>query len=163
MQACPGSPQAESPARRALCLWTHLDKRRTDGAQPPLAILITTKAAWRVGEQSACRQLRVLQPHGDVEPVCDRSRGDAGVGEIRSQAGTAVGERGHLCGSGSADCLEAPANLNCNGGAGSGDGTEDLSPAVGCLDVANTNFQMPVTCLAATNECRIRGHSDAHG
>src|ERR1700761_5570280 len=24
-----------------------------------------------VGGQSACRQLRVLQPHGDVEPICD--------------------------------------------------------------------------------------------
>ena len=43
--------------------------------------------------------------------------------------------------SGSADCLEAPADLNRNVGVGSGDGIEDLPPAVGCLDVANTNFQ----------------------
>ena len=49
----------------------------------------------------------------------------------RSKPGTAVGERCHLCGSGSADCLEAPANLNRNVGVGSGDGTEDLPPAVG--------------------------------
>ena len=51
-----------------------------------------------------------------------------------------VGERSHLCGSGSADRLEAPANLNRNVSVGLGNGTEDLPPTVGCLDVANTNF-----------------------
>ena len=116
-----------------------------------------------VGEQSACRQFRVLQPHGDVEPVCDRSRGDAGVGKNRSQPGTAVGERSHLCGSGSADRLKAAVNLNRNVGVGSGDGTKDLPAAVGCLDVANANFQMPLTFLATTNECRVRSDGDAHG
>src|ERR1700752_2461832 len=110
-----------------------------------------------VGEQSACRQFRVLQPHGDVEPGCDRLRGDAGVGKNRPQSGTPVGERSHLCGSGSADCLKAAVSLNRNVGAGPGDGTKDLPPAVGCLDVANANFQMPVTFLTATNECRVRG------
>ena len=54
-------------------------------------------------------------------------------------------------------------NLNRNVGVGSGGGTEDLSPTVGCLDVANTNFQMPLTFLAATNECRVGGYGDAHG
>src|SRR3984885_111605 len=43
------------------------------------------------------------------------------------------------------------------------DGTKDLPPAVGCLDVANANFPMPVTFLAATNECRVRGDGDARG
>src|SRR5277367_1684023 len=33
-------------------------------------------------------------------------------------------ERSHLCGSGSPDCLEAPTDLNCNVGVGSGDGAE---------------------------------------
>ena len=80
---------------------------------------------------------------------------------IRSQAATAVGERRHLCGSGSVDCLELPANLNRNVGVGSGDGTEDLPPTVGCFDVANANLQMPFTFLAATNERRIRGDGDA--
>src|ERR1700689_4246124 len=28
---------------------------------------------------------------------------------------------------------------------------------------ANTNFQMSVTFLATTNECRVRGDGDAHG
>ena len=59
--------------------------------------------------------------------------------------------------------LEAPANLNRNVGVGSGDGTEDLPPAVGCLEVANANFQMPVTFLAATNECRVHSDGDADG
>jgi hypothetical protein len=94
----------------------------------------------------------VLQPHGDVEPVCDRSRGDAGVGKNRPLPGTAVGERSHLCGSGSADCLKDAVNLNRNVAVGPGDGTKGLPPAVGCLNVANANFQMPVTFLAATNE-----------
>ena len=98
-----------------------------------------------------------------MEPVRDRRCGDAGVGKNRSQAGTAIGERSHLCGSGSAGRLEALTDLNCNVSVGSGDGAEDLPPTVGCLDVANANFQMPVTFLAATNECRVSGDGDARG
>ena len=79
---------------------------------------------------------------GDVEPVRDRRCGDAGVGKNRSQAGTAIGERSHLCGSGSAGCLEALTDLNCNVEVSDpGDGAEDLPPTVGCLvDVANAEL-----------------------
>ena len=68
-------------------------------------------------------------------------RDDSGLGVRETQF---VGERSHLCGSGSADGLDTPENLNRNVGVGSGDDAEDLAPPVGCFDVANTNFQMRI-------------------
>src|SRR3984893_17398548 len=47
-----------------------------------------------VGRQSAGCLLRVLQPHGDVEPVRDRWLRDTGLRQNRQQAGTTVSERG---------------------------------------------------------------------
>ncbi len=38
-----------------------------------------------------------------------------------------------------------------------------MPPAMGCLYVADTNFQMPVTFVAATNEGQVDGNSDAPG
>ena len=46
----------------------------------------------RVGRQSACRLLRMLQPHGDVEPIGDRRLLATGLGQNRPQTGTTVSE-----------------------------------------------------------------------
>ena len=113
-----------------------------------------------VGRQSARRLLRVLQPHGDVEPVRDRRLRDAGIGQNRSQAGTTVGERGHLGVGGSADRLEASPDQHRNVGVGPCDGAEDLPPSVGCLDVADANLQMPFAVVAAADEGRVQGDGD---
>src|ERR1700745_1778744 len=61
-----------------------------------------------VGRQTARRLLRVLQSHGDVEPVCDWWRRDTGLGQNRVQTRAAIGERGHRGVGGSASCLQAP-------------------------------------------------------
>jgi hypothetical protein len=116
-----------------------------------------------VGGQSARRQLRMLQPHGDVEPVGNRLLRDAGVGENRLQACTAVGERGHRGTGGSTDCVKAPADQGRDVRFRSRDSTEHLPPTFPCLDIADANLEMPFAIVVAANEGRVRGDGDAPG
>src|SRR5208283_2344421 len=108
-----------------------------------------------VGGQSTRCLLRVLQPHGDVEPVRNWRLRDASLGQYRSKAGTPVGERGQRGGVGSADRLKNTPEQHRDIRIGFGDSAEDLPTSVGCLDVADANLQMPFPIVAATDEGRV--------
>src|SRR5208337_4017053 len=116
---------------------------------------------WLVGGQSTRCLLRVLQPHGDVEPVRNRRLRDTGLGQDRSKAGTTVGERGQRGGGGSADRLKTSPDQHRDIRAGFRDSAEDLPPAVGCLNVADADLQMPFAVVAATDESRVYRDRDA--
>src|SRR5208282_2480204 len=89
-----------------------------------------------VGGQSTRSLLRVLQPHGAVEPVRNWRLRDAGLGQYRSKAGTPVGERGQRGGGSSADRLKTTPEQHRDVRIGFRDSAEDLPTAVGRLDVA---------------------------
>ena len=127
-----------------------------------IGLLASVRPGSSVGNPLAGK-LRVLQPHGDVEPVRVRPRVTPASARIDRRPGQPSVNAVTLVAAVRPTASEAPANLIRNVGVGSGDGTEDLPPAVGCLDVANANFQMPVTFLAATSQCRVHGDGDAHG
>ena len=85
--------------------------------------------AWFVSRQSAGGQLRVLQPHGDVEPIEDRGLRDPGIGQDRPQTWTAVGECGHLGVVSSADGFKVSADQRRDVGTSLRDRAEHLSPS----------------------------------
>jgi hypothetical protein len=62
-----------------------------------------------------------------------------------------------------ANDLKAALNPNRDVDIGSGNRTEDLPPAIGCLDVADAHLQMPVASFTAADEGRVRGDGDAAG
>ena len=97
----------------------------------------------------------MLQPHGDVEPIEARRLGDAGIDQDGAQPGTAVGECGQLGLAVVADLGKAALDQRLDRGVGLGDGGENLPGAVGCLDVAEANFQMALALLAAADKGRI--------
>src|SRR5713101_2423008 len=110
-----------------------------------------------VGGQPARCPLRMLQPHGNVEPVRDRRRVDAGLGQNRTQTGTAVGERRQCGVAGSADRLKVSPDEHCDVSVGLRDSAEYLPATIGCLDIANANLQMPLAIVAATDEGCVQG------
>src|SRR5690242_19021663 len=114
-----------------------------------------------VGRQSDGRLLRVLEPHGDMEPVRDWWIRDPGIGQNRSQAGAAVAERGQLRLIDSAYRLQVSADRHREVSIGPRDGGEYLTASGSRLDVADANFQMPFAVMAATDEGRV--HSDRDG
>src|SRR5271165_3983518 len=101
-----------------------------------------------VGGQSTRCLLRVLQLHGDVEPVRNRRLPDAGLSQYRSKAGTTVAECGQRGGGGSADRLKTAPDQHRDIRAGFRDSAEDLPTAFGRLDVADANLQMPFPVVA---------------
>ena len=105
-----------------------------------------------VGRQGAGCLLGMLQPHGDVEPVEARRLGDAGIDQDRAQPGTAVGERRQLGISRLADIGKAAPDQRLDRGVGLGDGGENLPGAVGRLDIAEPDFEMPLAVLTAPDE-----------
>jgi hypothetical protein len=105
----------------------------------------------------------MLQPHGDVEPVEVRRRRDAGIDQDRAQPRTAVGKRGQLGVGGVADLLEAALDQRLNRRIGLCDRCEHLTRPVRRLDVAEANFEMPLTVLAAADIGRIHAHGDCRG
>ncbi len=102
--------------------------------------------------------LQVLQPHGDVEPVEHRRRGDAGAGPNTLEPGTTIGEGRQCRVLGSPDSVEIAADQRLNVGIGFGDGAENL--AVTCIrfNIADPHLQMPLALRAAADERRIQGH-----
>ena len=83
-----------------------------------------------------------------------------GIGQNRSQTGTAVGERGQLGVGGSADRLKAAPDQHRDVGIGLRDGAEYLPATAGCLDIADANLQMPFAVVAAADEGRVQGDGD---
>jgi hypothetical protein len=92
--------------------------------------------------------LRVLKPHGDMKPVRDRWCPDTGVGQNRSQAGAAVGERGQLRGSGSANRLKISADQHRDIGIGPRDSAKYLPASVGRFDVTDADLAWGDDCQA---------------
>jgi hypothetical protein len=115
---------------------------------------------WLVGGQAARRLLRMLQPHGNVEPVRDRRRGDAGLGQNRTQSATTIGERRQCGVGGSADRLEISLDERRDVSVRIRDRAEYLPGATGCLGIANANLQMALAMVAATDEGRVQGDGD---
>src|SRR6186997_1228539 len=113
-----------------------------------------------VGRQSDRRLLRVLEPHGDMEPVGDWWIRDPGIGQNRSQAGAAVGERGQLRLIGSAYRLQVSADQHGEVSIGPRDSAEYLPASDSRLDVADANFQMPFVVVAAPDESRVQADGD---
>jgi len=97
--------------------------------------------------------LQVLQPHGDVEPIEDRRRGDAGSGQGQAQTRAPVGKAGQHRGPGSANVVERSADQRRDVRRRSSHGCEDLSAASVGLDVAKLDLQMPSTFVTAADEC----------
>lgn len=104
-----------------------------------------------VGRQVAGQLFGMPQPHGDMEPVQKRRRGDAGIDQARAPAGTAVGDGGQPSVVGLADLDKVAPDLRFEGGLGSGDGGEDLPGPIGCLDLAEADFQVPLARLTAAD------------
>ena len=102
--------------------------------------------------QHAGDLLQVLQPHGDVEPVEHRRRGDAGVGQDAPEPGTAVGEGGQRRVPGPADGVEGAADQRPNVCVGLRDCAENLSSAGLCFDIADPDLEVPLAVLAAADE-----------
>jgi hypothetical protein len=102
----------------------------------------------------------MLEPHSDVKPVGDRPSVDPSVAQDRTQTWAAIGERCHHGLGGSANDLKAPADLNCDVCIGFCDGTEDLPPTIGRLDIADANFQVSFVIAAAADKGRISGDGD---
>jgi len=103
---------------------------------------------------------RVLESHGDVEPIEDRWLGDAGIGRDRPQAGTTVGECGHLGVVGSAHGFKVSADQRFDVGARPYDRSEHLPASGSGLDVADPNLQVPFAVFTAADEGRIQGDRD---
>jgi hypothetical protein len=131
-----------------------------------------------INRQGAGDLLEVLKPHTDVEPVKNRRRGDAGIGEntpdprlaIPSDfAGrnlgqvsprTIVGEGGHRRVLGAPNGVEFVADQRFDRRIGFRDGAEYL-PATGLrFDIADPHLQMPLPILTAADEGRVQGDHD---
>src|SRR5277367_753232 len=82
-------------------------------------------------------------------------------GKNRTQAATAVGERGHHGVGSPADRLEATPDQHRDVGVGLRDSAEDLPLPVGCFHVADADLQMPFAFVAAPDEGRVYGDGDA--
>ena len=102
--------------------------------------------------QHAGDLLQVLQPHGDVEPVEHRRRGDAGVGQDAPEPGAAVGEGGQRRVPGPADGVEGAVDQRPNVRVGLRDSAENLSSAGLCFDIADPDLEVPLAVLAAADE-----------
>ena len=105
-----------------------------------------------LGRQGAGCLPGMLQPHGDVEPVEIRRLGDAGIDQDRAQPGTAVGERRQLGISRLADIGKAASDQRLDRGVGLCHCGEHLTSALRRLNVAETDFEMPLTVLTAPDE-----------
>jgi hypothetical protein len=105
-----------------------------------------------VGRQVTGCFFGVLQPHGDVEPVERRRRGDAGINQDRAQPGTAIGEGSQFGLVGVADFLEAASDQRLDRRIGLCDRSKNLSGSVKCFDVAETDFEMPLAIPMAPDE-----------
>jgi hypothetical protein len=92
-----------------------------------------------------------------VEPVGDRSLADTGSGQDRLQALTTVGECGHCRGGGSADRLKASPDQRRDVRISLRDSTEYLPPTIGRLDIADANFEVSFSIVAAADERRVQG------
>jgi hypothetical protein len=103
---------------------------------------------------------RVLEPHGDVEPIEDRGLRDTGIPQDRPQTGTTVGECGQLGVFGSAHGFKVSADQRRDVGTSLHHRSEHLSPSGSRLDVADANLQVSLAVFAAADEGRIQGDSD---
>jgi hypothetical protein len=95
--------------------------------------------------------------------VENRPLRDAGVAQNRAQASTTVGERRHRGFGGPANGIKAPPDPDRDVGIGSCNGTEHLSPAIGCFDIADAHLQMPLATSAAADEGLVNRDGHARG
>ena len=104
------------------------------------------------------RLLRVLEPHGEMEPVQDRRVRDAGLGQDGPHAGAAVGERGQLGVAGAAHGVEGAPDQRHDVGAGVRDGAEQLPAAglVSALPTRTSRCRSPSWQLRMNVESKLR-------
>jgi hypothetical protein len=116
-----------------------------------------------IGRQGAGDLLEVLKPHTDVEPVKNRRRDDAGIGENTPERWTTVGEGGHRRVHGAPNGVEFAADQRFDSRIGFRDGAENLSSTSLRFDIADPHLQMPLPILTAADEGRVQGDHDRRG
>ena len=102
-------------------------------------------------KQTAARLRRVLESHRDVKPIEDGWPGDPGIDQCGPQTRTAISERGHHGGVGSANHSKVQTDQRRNVGASLRHRSENLPDPAGGLDVSDADPQMPFALFAAAS------------
>jgi len=102
----------------------------------------------------------VLESHGDVEPIEDGWRRDPGIDQCGPQTRTAISERGHHGGVGSANHSKVQTDQRRNVGASLRHRSKHLPDSASGLDISDADLQMPFALFAAADEGRIQADCD---
>src|ERR1700722_1007828 len=113
-----------------------------------------------ISRQGAGDLLEVLKPHPDVEPVKNRRRCDAGIGETMPETRTPGGERGQHRVLGAHNGVESAADQRFDSRIGFRDGPENLPATSLRFDIADPHLQMPLPILTAADEGRVQADHD---
>jgi hypothetical protein len=113
-----------------------------------------------VGGQTACRLRRALESHRDVEPIEDGWRRDPGIDQCGPQTRTAISERGHHGGVGSANHSKVQTDQRRNVGASLRHRSKHLPDSASGLDISDADLQVPFALFAAADEGRVQADCD---
>jgi hypothetical protein len=102
----------------------------------------------------------MLEAHRDMKPVQNRRIRNTRTAQDRSKAGTTIGERSQVSVTISAHCIKVSAYQYRDVGVALRDSTEYLPASAGRLNISDTNFEMALAIVAASDEGRVQTDAD---